>query len=132
MRVFTFVIHRRFVEQLVAPRLEPEIKFFRFEKSQEDFINLPPERQQEEVQNIKNGLNFARKVLHTGECDLLILDEVLGLLDSNIISVEDLKEILNTRDEDTTIIMTGIQLNDDICILADEVSRIETLKFKVW
>ena len=97
-----------------------------------NFFELPKEKQTEEIINIKNGLNFAKKVLATGERDLLILDEVLGLLDSNIISVEDLKEILNTRDEDTTIIMTGIQLNDDICMLADEVSRIETLKFKVW
>ena len=130
--IIQFLKGRGLAESEFLKRLEPEIKFFRFEKSQEDFINLPPERQQEEVQNIKNGLTFARKVLHTGECDLLILDEVLGLLDSNIIGVEDLKAILSARDDDTTIIMTGIQLNDDICILADEVSRIETLKFKVW
>lgn len=84
--------------------------------------------QQEEIQNIKNGLNFAKKVLNTGECELLILDEVLGLLDNEIISCEDLKNILQSKAEDTTIIMTGIQLTDEICMLADEVSRIETLK----
>lgn len=109
-------------------RLEPEIKFFRFEKSEEDFIRLSPMAQQEEIQNIKNGLNFAKKVLNTGECELLILDEVLGLLDNEIISCEDLKNILQSKAEDTTIIMTGIQLTDEICMLADEVSRIETLK----
>ncbi|MFR6393327.1 MAG: hypothetical protein ACLUN0_10940 [Roseburia sp.] len=27
---------------------------------------------------MKNGLNFAKKVLVTGECNVLILDEVLG------------------------------------------------------
>lgn len=109
-------------------RLEPEIKFFRFEKSEEDFIRLSPDAQREEIQNIKNGLNFAKKVLNTGECELLILDEVLGLLDNAIISCEDLKNILQSKAEETTIIMTGIQLTDDICMLADEVSRIETLK----
>lgn len=113
-------------------RLEPEIKVFRFEKSDLNFFELPEEKQTEEVINIKNGINFAKKVLVTGECDLLILDEVLGLVDNGIISVEDLKTLLEARDDETDIIMTGISLNDEICILADEVSRIETLKFKCW
>lgn len=113
-------------------RLEPEIKIFRFEKSDGNFMELPEERKQEEIINIKNGLNYAKKVLTTGECDLLILDEVLGLIDNDIISVEELKNLLEARDEETDIIITGIALNDEICMLADEVSRIETLKFKCW
>ena len=113
-------------------RLEPEIKIFRFEKSDMNFFELPQEKQNEEIINIKNGINFAKKVLATGECDLLILDEVLGLVDNGIITVEDLKNLLDARDEETVIIMTGISLNDEICMLADEVSKIETLKFKCW
>ena len=100
-------------------RLEPEIKIFRFEKSDMNFFELPQEKQNEEIINIKNGINFAKKVLATGECDLLILDEVLGLVDNGIITVEDLKNLLDARDEETDIIMTGISLNDEICILAD-------------
>ena len=113
-------------------RLEPEIKIFRFEKSDMNFFELPQEKQNEEIINIKHGINFAKKVLATGECDLLILDEVLGLVDNGIITVEDLKNLLDARDEETDIIMTGISLNDEICMLADEVSKIETLKFKCW
>ena len=113
-------------------RLEPEIKIFRVEKSDMNFFELPQEKQNEEIINIKNGINFAKKVLATGECDLLILDEVLGLVDNGIITVEDLKNLLDARDEETDIIMTGISLNDEICMLADEVSKIETLKFKCW
>ncbi len=62
-------------------RMEPEIKLFRFEKSDENFEQLPEEKKREEIVNIKNGMNFAKKVLATGECDLLILDEVLGLIE---------------------------------------------------
>ena len=113
-------------------RLEPEIKIFRFEKSETDFVTLSEDKKREEVINIKNGLNFAKKVLTTGECDLLILDEVLGLIDNEIITVEDLNNLLEARDGETDIIMTGISLNDDLCLIADEVSRIETLKFKRW
>ncbi|MBR1701659.1 MAG: cob(I)yrinic acid a,c-diamide adenosyltransferase [Lachnospiraceae bacterium] len=112
-------------------RLEPEIKLFRFEKSDEIYEELTEERKQEEISNIRNGINFAKKVLSTGECDLLILDEVLGLVEKEIISVEEVKELLECRGS-MDVILTGIYLSDEICVLADEVSRIETLKFKVW
>ena len=112
-------------------RLEPEIKLFRFEKSDEIYEELPEERKQEEIANIRNGVNFARKVLSTGECDLLILDEVLGLVEKEIVSVDELKELLECRGT-MDVILTGINLSDEICVLADEVSKIETVKFKVW
>lgn len=112
-------------------RMEPEIKLFRFEKSDGNFVELPEEKKQEEIQNISNGIGFAKKVLTTGECDLLILDEVLGLVEKDIITEDDLKALLECRG-DTDVILTGITLNDEICVLADEVSKIETVKFKVW
>ncbi|HKM03017.1 MAG TPA: cob(I)yrinic acid a,c-diamide adenosyltransferase [Lachnospiraceae bacterium] len=113
-------------------RLEPEIKIFRFEKSYVNFSDLSDEQKNEEVQNIKNGLNFAKKVLNTGECDLLILDEVLGLIDNKIIEVSDLKNILDAKSYEESVILTGIQLNDETCVLADEVFTIQPIKFKVF
>ena len=113
-------------------RLEPEIKIFRFEKSDVNFDELSEEKKIDEILNIKDGLNFAKKVLATGECDLLILDELLGLIDNEIITVEELANLLDARDEETDVILTGISLNDEVCMLADEVSKIETLKFKRW
>lgn len=108
-------------------RLEPEIKLFRFEKSDENYEELSEERKQEEVGNIKNGINFAKKVLGTGECDLLILDEVLGLVEKGILQTEDLKTLLECRGS-ADVILTGINLTDEVCALADEVSKIETVK----
>lgn len=111
-------------------RMEPEIKLFRFEKSDENFEELPEDRKQEEIINIKNGISFAKKVLATGECDLLILDEVLGLVEKGIISVEDVKAMIECREE-TSVILTGVKLDEEICALADEVSKIETAKYKI-
>ena len=110
-------------------RMEPEIKIFRFEKSEGNFAELSIEQQADEIINIKNGLNFAKKVLCTGGCDLLILDEVLRLIDNGIISVEELKGILDMRsDESMDVIMTGTTLSADVCVLADEVTRLATVK----
>ncbi len=112
-------------------RMEPEIKLFSFEKTVENYEKLSEEKKQEEIVNIRNGMNFARKVLSTRGCDLLILDEVLRLTEMEIVQVEELKTMLENREE-TDVILTGVKLTDDICILADEVSKIETVKFKVW
>ncbi len=112
-------------------RLEPEIKLFRFEKSDGDFAELSDGQKADEIINIRNGLNFAKKVLCTGGCDLLILDEVLRLIDNCIITVEELRDLLDMRsDEAMDIILTGITLNEEVCLLADEVTRLETVKYE--
>ena len=130
--IIQFLKGRGLAESEFAKRLEPEIKIFRFEKSNEDFMSLSDERKTEECQNIRNGLNYARKVINTGECSLLILDEVLGLIDNEIITAEELKTLLASKPDEMDIIMTGITLNDDMYVLADEVTKVETMQFKIW
>lgn len=128
--IIQFLKGRGLADSEFLSRLEPEIKIFRFEKSDVNFDELTEEKKTEEIINIKNGINFAKKVLATGECDLLILDELLGLIDNSIITVDELKNLLEAKDEETDVILTGISLNDEICMLADEVSKIETVKSK--
>ena len=89
-------------------RLEPEIKFFRFEKLAECFADLSEDEKKEESANMKNGLNFARKVLATSECDLLVLDEILGV----------------AKTEETDVILTGRRLPEELREIADEVYNI--------
>lgn len=125
--IIQFLKGRGLCDSAFLKRLEPEIKIFRFEKSCENFAELSQDKQKEEILNIKNGINYAKKVLATGECDLLILDEVLGVVDNGILSVEELKALLKCREE-TGVILTGARLSDDICALADEVSVVNGLK----
>ena len=42
-------------------RMEPEIKLFCFEKSQESYEDLSEEKKQEAIANIKNEMNFAKR-----------------------------------------------------------------------
>lgn len=112
----------------ILQRLEPEIKFFRFEKLAECFADLSEEEKREESANMKNGLNFARKVLATSECNLLVLDEVLGLVDAKIISIEELKSVIEAGTDDTDIVLTGRVLPKELFDIADEVYNIESEK----
>ena len=113
----------------ILKRLEPEMKLFRFEKSDVCFDDLSEREKEEEKQNIRNGFNFAKKVLMTGECDLLILDEFLGLIDTGLMTKEDLKELISAKPEEVSIIMTGININEEVCRLADQVTKLETVVF---
>lgn len=105
-------------------RLEPEIRLFRFQKSEKYYNELPEEGQLEEQMNMKNGINYARKVLQTGECNILILDEVLGLLNEQIVSEEEIVQLMELKSDDMDLIMTGQIISDGIITYADEVYEI--------
>lgn len=105
-------------------RLEPEIRLFRFQKSEKYYNELPDEGQLEEQMNMKNGINYARKVLQTGECNILILDEVLGLLNEQIVSEEEIVQLMELKSDDMDLIMTGQIISDGSITHADEVYEI--------
>lgn len=104
--------------------LEPDVRLFRFEKKDNYYEDLTPEEKLEENLNIRNGLNFARKVLATSECDLLVLDEILGVVDAGVISVEELCAIIRAKTEETDVILTGRRLPEELREIADEVYNI--------
>ncbi len=108
----------------ILKRMEPELKVFRFEKADCYFDRLSEEQKKDEQINIRNGLNYAKKVLTTEECDLLVLDEALGLVDQGIIPEEELEGILNCRDQ-VQVIVTGKVLPEGIRRMADKVEIVE-------
>lgn len=126
--IIQFLKNRNDEELEFLKRLEPEVKLFRFEKSSECFDDLSEEDKKEEVLNIRNGLNFARKVLSTEGCNLLILDEVLGLVDQHIITTKELIELIEVKDEDTALVLTGITMNPQLSDYVDEIYNIDIVK----
>ena len=109
-------------------RLEPDIKLFRFEKSEESYDLLLPSQQKEEKQNILNGFNFAKKVIDTGECDVLVLDEVLGLLDIGLIEVSDIIKLIELRDDYTRLVLTGRNLPEELRESVNIISKLDLEK----
>ena len=65
-------------------------------------------------------MNFAKKVLVTGECDILILDE-------GIISLEELKALIcQARQSEAELIMTGTVYPQELDEYADEITKVQT------
>ena len=118
--------HQKEIEFL--KRLEPEVRLFSFEKNAEFFEELSEEQKQEEIQNIKNGLGFAKKVLVTAESTIVVLDEILGLLEKGIITLEDIRMLIDAKDEETELILTGTYMEEDLVQYADAVYEIKSIK----
>ncbi len=109
-------------------KLEPDIKLFRFEKADAFYGELTPEEQAEERKNILNGWNFARKVLNAGECDMLVLDEVLGLVDLGILTLQDIIDLIELKDDYFKLVMTGLHMPKELEEYADMISFVEQKK----
>lgn len=108
--------------------LEPDIRLFRFEKKEKYYEDLTEEEKEEENLNIRNGLNFARKVLITEECDMLILDEILGAMELGIVSEEEIEALIQAKNEQTELILTGNLVTEGLKNAADRVVSLEMIK----
>lgn len=105
-------------------RLEPEVKVFRFERCSEGFGALDEAEKQEQKQNIQNGLNFAKKALVTGQCDMLVLDEVLGLVKEGMATEDQILEVLQAKSLYTDVILTGRDSLPRVFDMADNILNI--------
>ena len=108
----------------VLEKMEPDIKIFRFDKSESNYCDLTDEEKEEEKHNLLNGFNFSKKVIETGECDVIILDEVLGLIDLDILTADDVEDLLRIQGDYRKLILTGNKLPDQIRVYVDEMSEI--------
>lgn len=122
--IVQFLKGRKEEELVFLRRLEPDIKVFSFARSVKDFSELSEEEQQEENMNIRNGFNFAKKVLITGECNLLILDGFLDLLNNGMVSEEDFQILMNAKSEDTEILLTGRRMREILQKYAEKIYEI--------
>lgn len=109
-------------------KLEPDLQVFRFETASEEFCDLSHEEQMEQTLNIRNAIGYSRKVLSTGQCDMLILDGIFGLVEYNIITEEELMGLISMKKDATTLILTGISMPEQVRLKADCIYHISTEK----
>ena len=106
--------------------MDLDFKIFRFEKQDCCYEELSEEEKAEERANILNGVNFARKVVVTRDCDFLLLDEILGLVDCGIVTADMVADILKQKDESMHIVMTGWNLPEALKPYVDTVTTLNT------
>ncbi|OOO00327.1 MAG: cob(I)yrinic acid a,c-diamide adenosyltransferase [Epulopiscium sp. Nele67-Bin004] len=108
--------------------LEPNFKVFHFEKQHGFVWTLSDEEKAELKKEICMAMKFAKKVMDTGECDVLILDEILGAVETGLVTEAELLDLVENKNEHVELVLTGRKLPDEIKDIADYVSKIEGVK----
>ena len=122
--IISFLRKKNEACEALIKQMEPELKFFRLEKSAESFHSLSIEEKEEEMMNLRNGFNYSKKVITTCGCDLVILDEILDLIEDDIVSEKAFLEIVPLIPEGMIVICTGRHLRSSIRDMANEIYEI--------
>lgn len=112
----------------ILAKLEPDVQIFRFDQSEISYCELSLQEKEEEKQNILNGFNYAKKVIETGESDVIILDELLGLVDLGIITTRDVIDLLTLEGDYRKLIITGNNLDEELVSYIDVICEITLRK----
>lgn len=109
-------------------KLHPLFKIFRFEKERGFFWTLSEQEKKELKEDIDRGFEFIEGVVANNECDVLIIDELLGVLGNRLLEVDQVLKLLNTKPENMEIIITGRNAPKEIIEAADLVTEMKEIK----
>ena len=82
----------------------------------------------EEKDAAKLGFEHAKKLIMSGNYDLIIMDEINCVLDKKLIPIEEVLEVLKQKPQHTEIIMTGRDAPKELYDVVDYVSEVKLIK----
>ena len=83
---------------------------------------------EEHIQSSKNALKIAREKISSNKYNTIILDEINYALKLNLITENEVIDLLNSKPAELNIIMTGNYLSDKILEIADLVTEMKEVK----
>ncbi len=109
-------------------KLEPDFQIFRFEKDRGFFWTLSDGEKEELAGEIREALDFVRKVFREESCNILILDEIMGVIHNNLISEEEVCDLIRSKPEKMELILTGRDVPQSIKEMAHLVTEMRLVK----
>jgi len=76
----------------------------------------------------KLGLNLAIKKASSGDYDIVILDEIFGVLSQGLVEVNQVLDLIKNKHKETELVLTGRDAPKDVIDVADYVSEIKSIK----
>jgi cob(I)alamin adenosyltransferase len=83
---------------------------------------------EEHIQSSKNALKIAREKIGSNKYNIIILDEINYALKLNLITENEVIDLLDSKPKELNIIMTGNYLSDKILEIADLVTEMKEVK----
>jgi len=90
--------------------------------------DMSPAELQQTQASIQKLWDQAKKIGVAGDCDLLILDEIMAVVSLGLIPLEKLVKWLQHKPESLEVVLTGRNAPEELIALADYVSEIKAIK----
>lgn len=103
----------------------PQIKIEQFGLTTFVNKNNPSKK---DIELAQKGLKRARRAILSRVYDLVILDEINVTMDFNLISVEDVLQLIEEKPPNVELILTGRYVPEEIIEKADLVSEVKEIK----
>jgi len=81
-----------------------------------------------DIKLAKEGLEFAGEAVMSGNYDLMILDEINVAVEWNLLSVEEVTNLIKTKPENLELVLTGRYCPREFIDLADTVTEMKEIK----
>lgn len=104
------------------------ISIKRVAESTKFFWNMNDDEKSDSCFRASQGVEEILSQLENNEIDLLILDESLGALETGIITIEQIKSILDSRSDDLEIVLTGRNAPKELIEKAHLVTEMVPIK----
>ncbi len=117
-------LHNVEIEQFGVDALKERQSTLEFRDKTGRFIFQPDNMEKEAA---RMGLEHAKKIISSGEYNLVVLDEINCVVDKDLISVKDVLELLNNHGK-TELILTGRDAKNEVIEKADYVNIIKCIK----
>lgn len=109
-------------------KLYPLFEIIRFERERGFFWTLTDEEKRELKEDIDKGFGLIRQVIGDNSCDILIIDELLGVLGNKLLTVNEVVELLRSKPDTMEIIITGRNVPPEIAEMADLITEMKEVK----
>ena len=90
------------------------------------FVHGEPE--EDDIEAARKALEKAKKAASSGEWDLVVLDELCVALGFEMLSVEDVRELIKNKAPHTELVLTGRYCPEELFKLADYVTEMKEIK----
>ena len=110
-----------------SKRLEPEFEMVAIGKG---FVGIIDDKSpKEDHQEIaKEAIRISNEKIQSGKYDIVILDEVNYAVNLNLISLDDVLNLIKSKPENVDLVLTGNYAKEEVIEVADLVTEMKEIK----
>lgn len=115
-------------ELSIAEKLKENFKIIRFGKKRGFFWTLNEGEKLQVKDEVQEAYRFCLQALRERQCDILIMDEIMGTISNGLVTKEQILELIEARPKDMELILTGRYTPEEIIEKADLVTEMKKVK----